>query len=150
MRVATPFELIPGRGAASGQREYTSLGGSIAAQKPHFLARGLDLSAFHNGTLNCDIAPKRFEIRAPKLTLYDIDWHPDMPAEHFSFCAAAIELGEEITPALIYYPHPETKTAYADMPPDTMIEVLAPLIPNAAYGATGILWTDPDEVEVRG
>ena len=148
LRVATPFTLVPGRGAASGRRDYSELGGSIAAQKPHFLSRGLDLSGFYNGTLNCDISPKRFSILAPRLTLEAIKWHPSLPAETFSFCAAAVELGAAIFPALVYYPHPETKGPYADMPPDTMIEILAPRIDAAAYGAKGVLWTDPEEVWV--
>lgn len=138
--------VVRGRGAASGAREYAPLGGSIAAQKPRFKARGLDLSDFHNGTINLDISPKRFEVRAPRLTLRDIAWHPTMPPEDFSFCTAALEFGEQYVPALIYYPHPETKGPYGKMPPDTMIECLAPRVEGLAYGTEGVLWYDPAEV----
>ena len=148
LRNKTPFTLTSGRGAASGRNEYAELGGSIAAQKPYFAARGLDLSGFHNGTLNCDLSPSRFDITAPRLTLEAIAWHPTLPAETFSFCAAAIELKDEIFPALVYYPHPETKGPYADMPPDTLIEVLAPFVEGATYGDKGVLWTDPEEIDI--
>ena len=148
LRISTEFTLTSGRGAASGMREYAELGGSIAAQKPLFAARGLDLSAFYNGTLNLDIAPRRFSIIAPRLKLENICWHPDLPGETFSFCAAALEIGGAVYPALVYYPHPETKAAYGTMPPDTMIEVLAPFVENVRRGQQGGLWTDSNEIDI--
>ncbi|WP_156013212.1 hypothetical protein [Thioalkalivibrio sp. HK1] len=144
------FVLVSGRGAASGRREYQEFGGSIARQKPFFLERGLDLGGYFNGTLNADISPKRFSIHHPFLTLRDIKWHPSMPAEHFSFAKALIEIGETSVQGLVYYPHPETKIAYVDPVPDTLIELLAPPIEGAldgkCYGQNGTLWLDPKEI----
>ncbi|SLN24416.1 hypothetical protein [Oceanibacterium hippocampi] len=77
--------VVAGRGAASGAREYRELGGSLNAQFPHFLARGLDLRRFARATINVDASPLTFAFVDPLLTLRGIDWHPDMPAEDFSF-----------------------------------------------------------------
>ena len=141
-----PFTVVPGRGAASGRREYGELGGSIRAQKPVFLERGIDLAGYHDATINADIAPFRFRINRPLVTVRHIKWHPDMPAEDFSFAAATIRFADETVPALVYYPRPETKSAYAEMPPDTMLEVLAPRIEGIRYGSTGMLTVNPCEV----
>ena len=46
---------------------------------------GLDLSAFHPGTLNVSTAPLRHRVVQPKLTFRDVKWHPTEPAEDFSF-----------------------------------------------------------------
>ncbi|MBF2758805.1 MAG: hypothetical protein ISN28_00830 [Ectothiorhodospiraceae bacterium AqS1] len=149
-----PFVLVRGRGAASGKREYQEFGGSIARQKPYFLDRGLDLRGYFNGTLNADISPKRFSIRRPFATVRDIEWHPSMPAEHFSFARARIEFGGQSVHGLVYYPHPETKLAYVDPTPDTLIELLAPPLEGAidgkGYGQSGTLWLDPQEITLSG
>ncbi len=149
-----PFRLIPGRGAASGKREYQEFGGSIARQKPLFSARGLDLEGYFNGTLNADISPRRFSIERPFLTLRDIKWHPSMPAEDFSFAKALIAFGERRVQGLVYYPHPETKLAYVDPTPNTLIELLAPPIDLAlegnGYGLSGTLWLDREEISLAG
>ncbi len=137
------FRLIRGRGAASGQREFAALGGAIAAQSPLFLALGLDLTGYFPGTLNLDLAPKRFEVRSPRLTLRDIKWRVDGKAEDFSFCAAAIELGETHTHALVYYPRTQAPKA-----PETVLQVLAPYISGASEGDTGVVWYDPAEIWV--
>ena len=143
---SVPFKVVPGRGAASGRNEYRDLGGSIRAQKPRFLERGLDLSGYHEATINADIAPYRFRMHQPLLTFRDIDWHPEMPPENFSFATASLRIDAQTVPALIYYPRPETKGAYASMPPDTMLEILAPLIDSLRYGTTGVLTVNPFEV----
>ncbi len=83
------------------------------------------------------------------LTLRGIAWHPTLPPEDFSFASAVIELGNDRFPALVYYPRPETKGAYAQMPPDYILEVLAPLIPDLGYGGEGHIWTDPRQVAIR-
>ncbi len=145
----TAFRVARGRGAASGAREYADLGGSLRAQWPRFEERGLDLSAFHGATINADIRPAAADIHAPLITLRDIAWHPTLPPEDFSFAGAAIEYQGERYPAMVYYPRPETKGAYADMPPDYLVELLAPLIPGLAYGDEGQLWTDPRQVTIR-
>lgn len=84
----------------------------------------------------------------------DIKWHPSMPAEHFSFAKALIEFGERRVQGLVYYPHPETKLAYVDLVPDTLIELLAPPIEGAfdgkGYGRSGTLWLDPKEISLSG
>ena len=115
-----------------------------------FFERGLDLSGYFNGTINADISPRRFEIRRPLLTLFDIKWHPDMPAENFSFCPAVLRLsGGSPVPALVYYPRPETKAAYVAMPPDNLIEILAPPLDGVRTGMTGTLAIDPGQIVIR-
>lgn len=145
----TPFVVVRGRGAASGTAEYQDLGGSIRAQRPHFQQRGLDLSAFHCATINGDIRPSAADIHTPLITLRSIAWHPTLPPEDFSFASAAIEFGRERSPALIYYPRPETKGPYAQMPPDHIVELLAPHISGLDYGDKGFVWTDPRQVSIR-
>lgn len=144
-----PFRVVAGRGAASGRHEYAELGGSIKAQRPYFLERGLDLSTVHNATINADISPRRFIMTAPHLTLTGIKWHPNMPAEDFSFARAIVGFSQRLIPALIYYPRPETKAAYTVMPPDTMLEILAPYIDGIAYGTEAELYVSTKEIRIE-
>ena len=146
--VALPFVLTAGRGAASGQREYQELGGSIALQKPLFKARGLDLEGFYNGTLNADISPRKARLVRPYLTLENVKWHPRMPAETFSFSPAVVSIGEYTAQALIYHPHADTKGPYGKPTPETLLEILAPPLMGIYYGQAGSLQVDPVELSI--
>lgn len=114
-------------------------------QLPHFQARGLDLSGFHPATLNCSIAPCRFALREPRLTLRSVDWHAAFPPEDFSFVDCRVHPGDGAAVAgLIYYPHPETKPDHVQ-PPD-VLEVLTRFLPGLAYGDHLTLAIDPAQL----
>ena len=86
---------------------------------------------------------------APLLTLEQVRWHETLPPENFSFSAAVIAIRGVTTHALVYYPRPETKGPHAPMPPDTMMELLAPPINGLAYGDRGDVWLNPAEITLR-
>ena len=106
-------------------------------------------SGFHPGTINLDIAPATYQIREPQLTLTNVKWHPDCPAETFSFFACQIQVDETAAPidCLIYHPHPETKPEHFQSP--NVLEVLAPKLPDIRYGQTVYLKTDPAQIEIQ-
>ncbi|NER98945.1 MAG: hypothetical protein F6J86_34845, partial [Symploca sp. SIO1B1] len=55
-------------------------------------------------------------------------------AEDFSFSPCRISYHNQTYSGWIYYPHPETKPAHFQDP--SILEILAPFIPNMNYGAT--------------
>jgi len=124
--------VIAGHGVASG-RSYDSRypGGTIRAQKPYFLARGVDLSAYFDGTLNVDLAP---HVPAPKHCLFQgrIKWHPDIE-ELFMLAPIEAEVCGKIYAGLSYYPHPETKKEHFQ--PATVVELLLPWIEGVGAGS---------------
>ncbi len=115
-------------------------------QKPFFAARGLDLSGFHEGTLNLDIAPLRFRLVAPEYTFRRVEWTPLHPPEDFSFSRCRIRHAGREAEGWIYTPHPETKADHFQ--PPTMLEVLAPLLPGISYGDEVTLLVAWGQVEV--
>jgi hypothetical protein len=70
-------------------------------QRPHFLARGLDLSALHPGTINVSIAPRAWRLRTPRHTFRAVRWHPVEPPEHFQ-TPDVLELLLPLVPGLAY------------------------------------------------
>ena len=136
------FVVVPGRGAASGKREYQDLGGSIRAQKPLFKQRGVDLDAFYEATLNLKIAARGFEVLQPLFRIRDLLWLPGYPGENFDLCNCCVSVAGVTYPALTYYPRPETKGPYAEPAPDDIVEVLAPFVPGLTYGTRGHLMID--------
>jgi hypothetical protein len=141
-----PAIIKPGYQVASGANNNPRFpGGTLRMQAPFFAALGLDLSSYHLATLNLSIAPSRYEVVAPRLTFRNVKWHPTEPAEDFSFfdCRIMVPGREsEPVPALIYYPHPETKPEH--LQPDDLLEVLAPFIEGLSYGMQ-ILLEVPEE-----
>ena len=139
-----------GHGVASGQGgDERFPDGTLKLQIPIFAELGIDLSAFYPGTINLDISPARYEVIAPKLTLPDVQWHPDCPPETFSFFDCQIcEPGAEAKPvdALIYRPHPETKPEHFHDP--TVLEILAPKLPSLSYGQTLKIEPDPSQLRI--
>ena len=143
-----PGIVVAGHGVASGAAKQDQFpGGAIALQKPVFARLGLDLSAFHNGTINVDIAPRRIELGAPRTTFEDVVWLEGYPAETFSFADARIRVGRTAYPAMLFYPHPETKPEHFQ--PPTVIEILAPRIAGIQPGGYVEVWLDPDQVRIR-
>ncbi len=127
--------VIPGYGVASGcgnDPRYPA--GTLALQWPHFVARGLPLEGLHRGTLNIDIAPRRFKLTGGDWCFPGVDWSAYIPPETFSFSRCRLIWRGTTHEALIYYPHPETKPEHFQR--DSVIEVLAPWIDGLGYGST--------------
>ncbi len=116
-------------------------------QLPHFRKRGLDLSDFYLGTLNVSIAPYTFELENPKYTFPEVKWHPDYPAETFSFSPCALKYQDRSTQALVYYPHLETKIGHFQ--DSCIVEVIAPRLADVKYGDRLELKLDPQQVKLN-
>jgi hypothetical protein len=108
--------------------------GTIALQRPHFAARGLDLSAYYPGTINVSIAPLCFAIDRPAYCFRQVQWTDRHPPEDFSFADCQLVVAGRRYAGLIYYPHPETKAQHFQNP--AIVEILAPPIAGISYGMT--------------
>ena len=141
---AVPGVVVRGHGVASGRAGDPRFPrGTIAMQIPFFRALGLDLSGLHPGTLNVDCAPLSFR-PGPAARLFErVKWHPEMPAETFSFARATLVRDGARYPAWIYWPHPETKPEHFQ--PAGVAEVIAPPVPDLATGDRVALETTPDQ-----
>ena len=136
-----------GHGVASGHTASARYPeGTLALQTPVFRERGVDLSAYFRGTLNVDISPLRFELTNPDITLRHIAWTNQIPPEHFSFCTCLLEALGATHHALIYHPHRETKVEHFQS--ESLIEVLAPFVPDVGSGARVTLWVRPRQLEL--
>ena len=150
--------LVAGHGVASGRSaESPYPAGTIVLQTPLFQARGIDLSPYQSATLNLDFAPGEWRLGDPDHHVPLLRWTDRHPPETFSFwhCQlqrlavveaveeqAAAEVTEEVAvPALIYYPHPETKQAHHQRP--SLLELLAPPLGALEPGERFSLTVDP-------
>ena len=93
-------------------------------QVPFFAEQGLDLGNFHLATLNVSIAPLRYAVIEARHTFKCLDWHPEDPAEDFSFfdCRLLESRTGEWVEGFVYYPHPDTKPSH--LQPDEVLEFL--------------------------
>lgn len=146
--ITIPGVVTKGYGVASGSDSPRFPGGTIRAQAPYFRARGVDVSPYHPGTLNVDIAPLRFTLVRPSHTLTDVSWWPGVPAETFSFSPCRLLLPTGPIGGLVYHPHPETKPEHPQ--PPTVLEILAPYIEGMGPGTPVELQLDSSGVEVHG
>ena len=125
--------IVAGHRVASGSNGNPRFpGGTLRMQTPHFRVLGLDLAAYYPGTLNVSIAPMQYKVCAPRHTFHAVKWHPDEPAEDFSFFD--VRLIRPYLPrveGLIYYPHPETKPAHFQQP--DVLELLLPFVDDVVY-----------------
>ena len=138
----------PGHRVASGMNHNPRFpGGTLAMQQPFFERLGLNLAAFHPGTLNLSLSPHRYQVLQPRLTFRAVKWHPVEPAEDFSFfdCQITAPGGTPVL-GLVYYPHPETKPEHFQAP--DVLEVLAPTLPNLNYGDRVTLSLDPAQMQI--
>ncbi len=136
-----------GYGVASGTTDRSPYPkGTIEMQAPFFKALGLDLTPFFLGTLNINISPNQFELIAPQYTFRSVQWAEGFPAEDFSFSPCQIIDQDTSFDSLIYYPHPETKIGHFQ--DASIVEVIAPLIPNLKYGNRITLSINTDEVRI--
>lgn len=140
--------LTQGHGVASGRGGDPRFpGGTIRMQLPHFAARGLELNAYHSGTLNVSIRPHTYRVLRPKVTFRNVKWHPVEPEEDFSFFDCRVRIGNAApVDALVYYPHPETKPEHFQ-PPD-ILEILAPYLPDIRYGEPVVLELPEGQIRV--
>ena len=120
--------------------------GSIAMQMPHFAARGLDLTWFWPGTINLSFAPCSIRLSNPDVSFADLRWTDHHPPETFSFWSVQLRdpLRQWIHPALIYYPHPETKVRHHQS--NAVLEVLAPWIGDLQPQASLQIGVDPNRI----
>lgn len=137
--------IQPGHQVASGiARNSPYAAGTIAMQLPYFLQQGLDLSNYYLGTLNILIAPNKFRVQNPLYTFPLVKWHPDYPAETFSFSPCQVIFRGIKYKGLVYYPHPETKIGHFQA--DSILEVIALPIPDIKYGDQVQLIVDSQEI----
>lgn len=146
--VTFPARIRPGHRVASGLNGDPRFpGGTVAMQRPHFLARGLDLAFCHPGTVNVSLAPRRPRVLAPRHTFRNVRWHPVEPAEDFSFCdVRLLRPGGPALAGFVYLPHPETKPAHFQAP--EVLELLLPFVPGLAYGQEILLEAPADQLAV--
>lgn len=141
-----PAEIVPGhRVASGGNNDPRFPGGTIRMQLPHFRRLGLDLSPYHPGTVNVSIAPRVYQVVEAPHTFRDLKWHPEEPAEDFSFFDVDVLDGETvIATGLIYHPHPDTKPEHFQKP--DVLELLLPYVEGIAYGRTLSLRTKKSQI----
>lgn len=139
--------LVQGYRVASGpSQDYPY--GALDRQRPLFAARGLDLGAYFNGTLNIDISPRTFKPVKPEYTFERVEWTDLHPPETFSFSRCrVIYKGNEYN-GWVYHPHPETKLRNFQNP--SLLEVIAMEIPGIRYGDPLDVLVNPAEIEVNG
>jgi hypothetical protein len=140
-----PGILVQGYRVASGpSADYPY--GALDRQRPIFLARGLDLRAYFNGTLNIDIRPRTFAMLKPEFTFHGVEWTDLHPPEDFSFSRCRVLFKDVEYNGWIYYPHPETKLRNFQNP--SLLEVIARVIPGIRYEDELGVWVNGEEVAV--
>ena len=137
--------LVEGYQVASGpSADYPY--GALDRQRPIFAERGLDLSAYFNGSLNVDIRPRQFTIVKPEYTFERVEWTDLHPPEHFSFSHCKVIYKDVEYDGWVYYPHPETKLRNFHNP--SLLEVIAMPIPEIRYGNELDVLVNWDEITV--
>ena len=114
--------IISGHGVASGRNHDPRFPeGTLALQQPVLAGLGLDLSDYYLATLNISIHPLDFRVINADWHYKNVQWHPTLPAEDFSFVQVGVDF-DQTTKGLLYSPHPETKPEHFQ--PDGMMEVI--------------------------
>ena len=119
--------------------------GALDRQRPLFAARGLDLGAYFNGSLNVDISPRTFKMVQPQFTFPLVEWTDLHPPETFSFSRCKVIYRAVEYDGWVYYPHPETKLRNFQNP--SLIEVIAQAIPDIQYDDALDVLVNPHEIE---
>ena len=140
--------VVPGHGVASGRNGNPKFpGGTLRMQAGPFLERGIDVSAFHIGTVNVSIAPLAYQVLKARQTVRLVKWHPIDPAEDFSFFGVRVSAPDGVTAnGLVYYPHPETKPTHFQHP--DVLELLLPFVESLSYGAEMQLAVRRDQMRI--
>ena len=136
--------VISGHGVASGRSHNSPYpAGTIALQAPHFAARGIDLSDCWPGTINLDFDPCEVRFREPDHCVEDLLWTEHHPPETFSLWRIELRVGGALpVKGWIYRPHPETKQRHWQ--PESMLELLAPSLPEVVTGGSMSI-RDPED-----
>lgn len=121
--------------------------GTIEMQAPFFEELGLDLTNFFKGTLNVSISPNTFRLAEPEFTFRGVEWTDKHPPEDFSFSRCRVLFKDAKYDCLIYYPHPETKKRHFQNP--SIVEIIAPPIPEIEYGCRIGVEYNPSEITVN-
>jgi hypothetical protein len=119
--------------------------GALDRQRPIFAARGLDLGAYFNGSLNVDVSPHTFKMMKPQFTFPHVEWTDLHPPETFSFSRCKVVYKDVEYDGWVYYPHPETKLRNFQNP--SLIEVIAMEIPGIRYGDELDVLVNPNEID---
>lgn len=142
-----PAIIVQGHRVASGLNGNPRFpGGTLRMQLPFFRELGLDLSAYHLGTLNVSITPLSYRVMNPKWTFRALKWHPTEPAEDFSFFDVIVHREDKPSiSGLIYFPHPETKPEHFQKP--EVLELLLPWMEGLTYGQK--IWLEAPAEQMR-
>ncbi len=144
-RQAVHGTIVAGHQVASGKGATTPYPDSaLKLQSPHFLAGGLDITVYHQGTLNVSLAQHKALRVDGEYRFELVEWTPLHPPETFSFSRCQIAFGDQIYDGLVYYPHPETKETHFQG--GSILEVLAPSIQGIAYGSQVTVIVNTNEV----
>lgn len=145
--IRVPGRVVHGHGVAGGSSRASPYRvGTISLQAPLFAERGLDLSGFHLATLNVSTSPFVVQIEDPAFHFQDVSWTDVHGPESFDFIHVFLVLGGRRIPAWGYRPTPETKAGHPQ--PDTVLEVIAPFLPEIKANPDVLLELDPGEVVV--
>lgn len=137
--------VVEGHGVASGQGADTPYpDGALEMQSPHFAAGGLDLSAYHLGTINVSVAPHIIERLDAPYRFELVEWTPLHPPETFSFAPCQIIHDGQTYDGLLYYPHPETKLNHFQDP--SIMEILTSFVPDIQVGNAVKVSFSSDEI----
>lgn len=139
--------VVQGYGVASGIAQDSPYPqGSLEMQQPFFYERGVDLSPYFLGTLNVSIAPYQVQITVPWIRIEHLEWSSLAPAETFSFVQCRLIVAQATYEGLVYYPHPETKVQHFQDP--SVVEILAPKIPDITYGDAVVIDLPLTQIEL--
>ena len=87
--------------------------------------------------MNLDISPYDFELLNPDYSFNSVKWSTDLPAENFSFFSCRLKKANAYSNSsyngFVYWPHPSTKPEFHQNL--SVLEVVAPFIPNLSYGS---------------
>lgn len=144
-----PATIVQGHRVASGLNGNPRFpGGTLRMQMPFFAELGLDLSAFYPGTLNVSIAPLSYRVVQPRHTFRGLKWHPEDPAEDFSFFDVTVHRdGAEPVRGWIYHPHPDTKPVHFQK--SDVLELLLPLTEGLSYGTKIMLEVPAEQMMIE-
>ncbi len=101
-------------------------------QMPFFKALGLDLSAYHMGTVNVSIAPLQYALLSADYCFEKLAWTHLHPPETFSFVRCSLVHLGIAHASWVYRPDPHTKAAHFQS--GSVLEIIAPRIVGLAYG----------------
>lgn len=140
--------VVQGHQIASGLNPDSPYSTSaLELQSPFFENGGLDLSPFFFGTLNVSIRPYTFTLTNPQYTFRQVNWTPHHPPEDFSFSRLRLAYEGIEYNGWLYYPHPETKITHFQDP--SILEIIAPYVPNITYGDEVGVFINTMEIELH-